>query len=271
VEKVGNQFYFRPLNFGDGYVDMIYKVHKTKGAFETSPNNWSTILADETGYAHLGWNYSGELTVDNFGTKISHTYYEKGSGVTLSYAGTQMNYVGGLGHEHLHYMLSSGHNTYSRLSFGVGFDGFLSPFDMVAMGYAEDVIFDYSNGINYSLEDYSSRSGDEEGNILRLPIDGSQFFVLAFRNKESYWDRPMMGDTAQFDPYGISNDYAKGLYIYHTNNGYAIDNNRDMECADGYWSWTYGGTAVRYVAPTCFSSYPTEWAYYKKKPTSIYK
>src|SRR5690606_34925307 len=106
--------------------------------------------------------------------------------------------------------------------------------------------------------------GDEEGNILRLPIDGSQFFVLAFRNKESYWDRPMMGDTAQFDPYGISNDYAKGLYIYHTNNGYAIDNNRDMECADGYWSWTYGGTAVRYVAPTCFSSYPTEWAYYKK-------
>ena len=258
-KKVGGQFYFTPLNFGDGYVDMIYKVHKTKGSL--GGNNY--ILANITGYAYLGVrNQSFSYPVDAFGTLIQYGYGDLGSGVTLSYSGTFMNYVGGLGHEHMHYLLSSGHNTYSRLMLGVGFDAFISPFDMVVMGYAEDDIFEFTSE-DYSLGDYSSRNDNDVGNILRVPIEGNQFFVLAYRNKESYWDRPMMGDTAQFDPYSITNDYGKGLYIYHTNTAYNVTNYRDMECADGYWSWVYGGKHYRVVAPTCFQSEPT-WDYYLK-------
>lgn len=260
-KKVGGQYYFTQLNQGDGYVDMIYKVHKTQGSFEVGPNNWSTILKNKAGYSALGW-YGGNYTVDNFGTIVDYSYWDKGSGVTLSYSGTVMNYVGGLGHEHMHYTFTGGHNAYSRVMFGVGFDAFISPFDMVAMGYAEDNIFEFTSE-DYSLGDYSSRNDNDEGNILRVPIEGDQFFVLAFRNKESYWDRPMMGDTAQFDPYSITNDYGKGLYIYHTKNAYTISDERDMECADGYWSWVYGGSHYRILAPTCFHS-PINWDYYLK-------
>jgi hypothetical protein len=264
-EKVGNQYHFRDIGFSDGYVDMIHKICKSKGGFNLNGTD-TVILPNHTGYAYLGW-FGGEYTVDQNGTKINYGWSQIGSGATLTFAAPLWDYMAGAGHEHMHFMLTGSHNTYSRVSFGIGFEGFYSPFDMVATGYMEDKVFTFSSNPDYLLGGYASRNDDSEGNILRVPISGSnEFFILALRNKESYWDRVMLGDTTgdNYSPYALVNEYGSGLYIYHTNSGYSIANSRDMECADGYWNWELAGYHYQTVPQTCFQSAPGLWPYYLK-------
>ncbi|MBK8983335.1 MAG: T9SS type A sorting domain-containing protein [Ignavibacteria bacterium] len=266
--KIGNLFYFTPFGEGDKIVDMIYQVFKTRGGANVidSNNVSTTLFYDYAGYNHLGSHYNNTDIVDTFETKIDYGSSHEGSGVTISFRGQLAQYIGTMGHEHGHQTFSGGHSTYSRVSFGLGYDFFYSPADMILNEYmtSTDAII---NSINY-LGDYSSRNSGS-GNLLKVPIQGNEYFLLASRNKYSKWDRVMTGDTAQIDPYNDNSDYGKGLYIYHIPNGLNFPggdiSQQDMECADGLFEWEYAGQAAQQVVHDCFISGATVWPHYKKK------
>lgn len=268
-KKVGTQFQFSDIGQSDGIVDMIYKVMKSRGAWvQDSLGNWTTIFNDNAGWATLGSNYFEPAVVDSFGTQVLYNGGIDGSGVTVSFRGQISQYIGALGHEHSHYMFSPDHSTYSRVSYGFGYDNF-SPADMILNGYMSPTNVSF-NSVN-NLGDYSSRSSGN-GNLLKVPIQNNEYFLLASRNKYSKWDRVMFGDTAQIDMYGDESDYGKGLYIYHVPDGinfpFGDISQQDMECADGLFEWQYVGQAAQQVIHDCFISGSTDWPYYKKKRVS---
>ncbi|MBX7042729.1 MAG: T9SS type A sorting domain-containing protein [Ignavibacteria bacterium] len=225
-------------------------------------------MVNYAGYNVLSWHSSGtEYLIDTTNNiKIDYGNDFTGSGITVSFRGQLAQYVATAGHEHGHQLFApSGHSTYSRVSFGFGYDNF-SPADMILNGYMfpSNVTF---NSVN-NLGDYSSRSSGN-GNLLKVPIQNNEYFLLASRNKYSKWDRVMFGDTAQIDMYGDESDYGKGLYIYHVPSGLNFPNGdisqQDMECADGLFEWEYAGQSAQQVIHDCFISGPTVWPYYNKK------
>lgn len=266
-KKVGNLFYYTPIGQGDGKVDMIYKITKYRGGWvQDSIGTWTTIFLDKAGYNQLGTNYSTETQVDSFGTKINYGGDENGSGVTVSFRGQLAQYIGTMGHEHGHQLFSGGHSTYSRVSYGFGYDYFYSPADMILNGYmsSRNCTFNSTNG----LYDYSSRNSGS-GEILKIPVQGNEYFLLVSRNKVSKWDRVMIGDSAQVDTYGDNSESGKGLYIYHVPDGLNFPggdiSQQDMECADGLFKFEYAGQSAQQVVQDCYISGSNAWYYYKKK------
>jgi hypothetical protein len=252
-------FYYTDLGQGDGYVDMIYKIHKSRG---------TGGMVNFAGYNVLSYNAPADSFLVDTANSIKINYGNSfiGSGITVSFRGQLAQYIGTVGHEHGHQLFaSSGHSTYSRVSYGFGFDNF-SPADMILNRYMSPTNVTF-NSINY-LGDYSSRSSGN-GNLLKVPIQNNEYFLLASRNKYSKWDRVMGGDTAQINMYGDESAYGKGLYIYHVPNGLNFPigdiSQQDMECADGLFEWEYAGQAAQQVIHDCFISGSSVWPYYKKK------
>ena len=167
-----------------------------------------------------------------------------------------------MGHEHGHQMFSPLHSTYSRVSYGLGYDFFYSPADMILNEYMTPT--NASINATNNLGDFSSRSSGD-GNLLKIPIQGDEYFLLASRNKYSKWDRVMTGDFAQIDPYEDNSENGKGLYIYHVPNGLYFPgydlSQQDMECADGLFEWEYSGQAAQQVIHHLYTS--TNWRWYK--------
>lgn len=253
-------FYFTPEGQGDGYIDMIYKIHKSRG---------NGGMINYAGFAKLScFNDSFEYLIDTVNNlKINYGVDFKNSGITVSFRCQLPQYIATIGHEHGHLMFcSNGHHTYSRVSFGFGFDYFYSPGDMILNGYMSsyDAILNSEN----ILGDFSSRN-NKEGNLLKVPIRNNECFLLASRNKVSKWDRVMTGDVAQLDPYGDTSEYGNGLYIYHLPGNLRIPetdiSQQDLECADGLYEWEYAGQSEQQVAYDCFISNPLSWYYYRKK------
>ncbi|MBL8008692.1 MAG: hypothetical protein JNJ56_14315, partial [Ignavibacteria bacterium] len=257
------KFYYEP----DGYVDMIYKIHK----------NYSGPLWDKRGYAHLTssqFDFSEVLVDTTRNIKIGYGYRGKGSGVTVSFTARKFINFNVLQHEHGHCLYANGHIAYGKVAFGAGSEGFFSPYEMILLKYqnADTVIF--SSQVQYSLKDYSSRD-NSNGEILRVPIQGNECFLLASRGHVSKWDRVMLGDTTQIiGPFEYNENYGKGLYIYHVNSyGIVYPNGsiilpQDLECADGLWYWSNRGQTQRYAwdAGYCFNA--SSWTYYLRDSVS---
>jgi hypothetical protein len=235
----------------DSIVDFIYKIHKTTG---------DGVMQDNYGYAGLGGG--ADYIVDTVNhIKINHGYGVISSGITAIKNQKKYDVLGVVNHEHAHYTYSWGHLTYSKLCYGVGFDTD-SPYDKICNRYItpRDATFGQAN----VLGDFSSRNSGS-GEIIKVPISETEFFLLANRRKVSPWDRVMFGDTAFYDAYNNS-EYGKGLYIYHVFNGIQPPNAvscvpQDMESADGYYRWdTIGKQSVYY---NCWTSDPTWWVFKK--------
>ncbi len=246
-------------NRGDSIVDCIYKIHRSRGR-GPMPNH--------DGFSSLS-KYWGEWLVDT--TNNIKAHYGN-SGFTVSFRALKSQYIGASGHEHGHHTISGGHIQNGRVSYGIGFDGFFSPYEMILSEYMtpRTAVF----GVNNTLGDYSSRNNNAEGEILKVIIDNSngkdECFLLANRRKVSRWDRVMMGDTAQIEPYDDYTEYGKGLYIYHIKDGVHSpvrlnDTVQDLECADGYWEWELKSTSgIAKVPFDCYISEP-DWRIYQKK------
>jgi hypothetical protein len=235
----------------DSIVDFIYKIHKTRG---------DSALPDYGGYTGLGGGADFEVDTVNH-IRINHGYGVTGSGITSIKNQTKNSVFGVVNHEHAHYTYSWGHMTYSKLCYGVGFDT-ESPYDKICNKYMtpRDAVFGQTN----VLGDFSSRNSGS-GEIIKVPITETEFFLLASRRKVSPWDRVMFGDTAAYNPYNDW-EYGKGLYIYHVFNGiqppsatYSVP--QDMESADGYYRWDTVGKQSVYL--NCWTSDPTWWVYKK--------
>jgi len=264
-KKDGNDFIFCDLGDGDGFVDMIYKVHKSPGVFIYNDTVHSALY-NKAGYNCLGIYNSIRDTVDfDHNIIVDYQPWEFGSGVTLSFTGTVDNYLATMSHEHLHLMTyTGGHVTYSNCSYGIGIEYFYSPYDMILNNYMTTTTPTF--GQSNSLGDFSSRNTGN-GEILRVPIGTNECFLLSYRNKISKWDRVMLGDTAAYRQYEDNTDYGKGLYIYHVDSlkfpGGDISP-QDMECADGYWEWEFETRGSVSLVFDCYTS-GSHWKIYKKK------
>ena len=58
---------------------------------------------------------------------IDYGYGQNGSGLTVSFRGQLAQYLGTLGHEFDHYLMTGGHSTYSRVSYGLAMTIFTAP------------------------------------------------------------------------------------------------------------------------------------------------
>jgi len=252
----------RFYNTGDGYVDMIYKIHRARGR---GP------MQDNDGYSALTANGSGSCLVDTVNNiTANYSFSEIGSGFTVSYRALKAQYLLTTFHEHGHFCLMGGHIQNSRVAYGIGLEGFFSPYDMILSGYMTPQVATF--GANNSLGDYSSRNNNSQGEILKVLIDNynDEYFLLANRRKVSKWDRVVLGDSAQINPYNDNSEIGKGMYIYHLKNGVHFpqsinDTVQDMECADGYWEWELKSTGgIAKVPYECFQSGEV-WRVYQKK------
>jgi len=247
------RFYYQP----DSIVDMIFKIHKTTGG----------VLFARDGYSSLSYySGSGFFEADTVNHIKIHTGYGmRGSGLTVIGLRIKTRILLTSIHEFGHYLYANGHITYGRIVYGAGTEGFFSPYEMIVLGYMEPSVADLNSGNTFELNDYSSRE-NSRGNILQIPVQGNESFILAHRGWISTWDKMMLGDTAQIDPINISTNYGKGLYIYHIKDGITIPFGdvipQDLECADGFWKWKYGGKAHRYShdAGHCYDA--GLWDYY---------
>jgi len=264
VENNQIKFYYE----SDGYVDMIYKIHK----------NYGGPLWDKRGYAHLTRNQNdySEVLVDSLDSvKVGNGFRGKGSGVTISYTARKFLNMMSIQHEHGHCLYADGHIIYGKVSQGPGGDGFFSPYEMVLLKYQSMDTVNYNSMVNYYLADYSSRN-TSNGEILRVPISGNECFLLANRGNASTWDKPMLGDTVQINgPYEFGGNYSKGVYIYHVNqlgiiypHSGAIILSQDEECADGIWHWSNKGSAQRYAWDAGYCYNASSWDYYMRDSVS---
>jgi hypothetical protein len=107
----------------DSIVDFIYKIHRSRGR---GP------MPSYDGFSALTSSGAGSCLVDTVHSIIAdYSWGINGSGFTVSFRGLKSQYIGCTGHEHGHYMMMPGHVQNSRVSYGIGFEGFFSPYDMI--------------------------------------------------------------------------------------------------------------------------------------------
>ena len=237
----------------DGYVDMIYKIHRSHAPLIGMPAGGIAMLGKSSSQ---GYNYLIDSVNQIY---INGGYSSIGSGITITpgFGGSETSeYTPNLAldlrstvsfteHEHGHYILGAGHGNYGKMSSTYGWDEMLSPWESIYIGYMKPHTADFSD-VTYYLNDISSRTNDDYGEVIQVPILGSdEFFLIANRMKVSTYDKIMYGDTARGNPYRtINEDYGKGVYIYHNYYGYNFPAVIDQECADGVYAWQFAG--IRY-------------------------
>jgi hypothetical protein len=237
----------------DEFVDMIYKVHKIRrGPLTGTPG----------GYAHLTSLQSNitTVTIDEYNTKIKYGFTKESSGVTVAFSPNKNANLNVLIHEHGHCMYCPGHLAYSKVVAGPGSDGFISPYEMLMLGYMSTTDITFNNPTPYNLKDYSARD-NSNGYILKVPIYNSyEYFLIVNRSNYCKWDKVMLGDTARIELFDIFSEHDKGIYIYHVKQNLAIPlgnvNWQDLECADGLWTHSFAGSTRMwaYDAGYCFDN-----------------
>ena len=257
-DKWGTTFNVNQLSIqytSDGYVDMIYKIMRSRPPRCDLPAGGSAALGEsET----QGMNYLIDPLNNIY---INGDYYFLGSGVTLTpgFGGDENDTASYIiyapltksasasfsEHEHGHYIFAAGHVNYGKMSGSgnqYGLDECLSPWESIYLGYMAPKIVNYDITDN-QIGDYSSRNSSTTGEVLQVPVlSGNEFFLIANRTKKSLYDKIMWGDTAHDDPYrNINPNYGKGVYIYHVSGGYIYPAFIDQECADGLYSWSFRG------------------------------
>jgi hypothetical protein len=267
LENGIRKFQWKP----DGYIDMIYKIYKTRGR---SPGN------NQAGIACLSGDCYDETTVQvnqNPPEFIKYGYYNhnynyepQNSGIMASNSGNKNQNLEICFHEHTHYLFSDVHIVYGRLGYGPGSEQFFSPYEMILLGYMQPTNATI-NGVNY-LQDYSSRD-NLDGHILKVPINEQtdECFLITNRSNVSKWDKIMLGDTAIIQGYDMVTPYGKGIYINHIKSGIHFPNSdpdyvQDEECADGFWHMSYlqNGTLYYYGGGYCWQSSYNQFKIFKR-------
>lgn len=274
--KSNNTFHY---NQPDGYVDMMYIIARSNPCSIHTPDGYFLPMGIyepcTCGTEHIV--YKNGPTVIKLQTSVSET----GSGFQISpgHGGSTcsnwalyapMNKWGTISfseHEHGHYFFGRGiffeyHTQYAKVNDYHGVEEYLSPYELIKLGYQTPQEVDYNAASQYAIGDWTSR-GTVNSQILKVPIgDASrnEFFLIANREKISIYDKIMWGDTAYDNPYrNINPDYGKGIYIYHAypgevGPGYPWGIHLDQECADGLFNWIQDG--YQHPAWSCTQEVP---------------
>ena len=224
-----HKFFYQP----DNTVDFIYKAHKTTGG----------ILADHDGFSALAaYNCAVRYEVDSANhIYVDYGYSSKGSGCTIDRIAEKNRIFVAASHEHGHFLYANGHITYGKVAYGPGTEANFSPYEEMLLGYAKYGTADLNNQNTYTIGDYSGRDSTYN-QFLLVPINAQESFAISNRSNLSKWDKIMLGDTARILGWDLNTNYGKGAYIYHFNKQPVLpagnENVQDLECADGFWSWT---------------------------------
>lgn len=269
---------------GDGFVDMMYVVARSNPCSQY--NSWGYFRPVTPFYS---CTHGGDHTVYNQNgveIKLRASFLETGSGFQIAPPGCGSG-GGGLaapmpkwavisftGHEHGHYLFSyrdfnwlGAHQLYCKVNNYNGLEEYLSPYELIRMGYHTTQKVNYTLSSNYSINDWTSRDQNLNSQMLEVPIgdqNRNEFFIIANRQRVSHYDRIMWGDKAKDDPYNPAADgMAKGIYIYHAfpgafGSGYKWQVPIDQECADGLFDWVQDG----YQTPDWSNTQQVE--YFKK-------
>jgi len=257
---------------GDGFVDMMYIVARSNPCSPFSTDGYFRPYGVRDNCTH-----GSEHTVYNSGgtvIKVKGAFDETGSGFQISPGGCEngviydpmdkWGVISFSGHEHGHYFFGYGnyfeyHQPYSKVNNYWGLEEYLSPYELMLLDYQQPEAIDF-NEPEISIDDWTSRGSASQ--MLKVPIGSStrnEFFIIANRQKESYYDKIMWGDTCHDNPYfdlGEQSHYGKGIYIYHaypgelTSSGYPFGIHIDQECADGLWNWEHTRNAAPDWDPT---------------------
>lgn len=270
-------------NIPDGYADMLYICWRSQpdgiGMTHGQTPHPSCYHGDE----HTVYNSGGQQVIVKNGGWPSeeHSTFmispgHGGSGASyFMYAPlNEWAVISFSGHEHGHYLYAvrnfswlGGHQLYSKVNNYNGMEEYLSPYELIRMGYHTTQKVNYAFNSNYTVNDWTSRDQNPYSQILEVPIGNenrNEFFLIANRQRESHYDRIMWGDKAKDDPYNPAADgMAKGIYIYHAYPGYFGSGYQwqvpiDQECADGLYDWVQDG----YQNPDWSSTQQIE--YFKK-------
>jgi len=256
----------------DGYIDMLYKVHRYL------PPQWYANAS--LGHSTQGENFEvydvggvQKFINGNYATGASGNAVGSGFQIDGKPVLPQWGMVSFAGHEHGHYLFQNGHQYYSKVNNDFGMEEFFSPYDLLHMGWFQSKKVNYANTPNYSIGDFSSRNNqsyNNEDEILEVPINGeNEFFLIVNRQKVSTYDKIMWGDTAKGIPYSPLYDpsYGKGIYIYHAQPqqpNYPWPTTAfDQECADGLWDWEY--VEDRHPDWSC-----QQWVPYYRRTNPVY-
>lgn len=279
-DENGNFQYNQP----DGFVDMVYIV----GRSNPCNPNWtgSSYFRPQSPFESC-FHSPGHTVYQSGSTsiKLLPSFGPQGSGFQISpgHGGDSCEnwvlyvplekwaMVSFSGHEHGHYFFGwseigwlAGHQQYSKVNNFHGLEEYLSPYELIRLGYhiPQNVNFSITN--SYSINDFVSFDQNPYSQILKVPIgDASrnEFFLIANRQHTSSYDHLMWGDTAHSNPYrNVNQEYDKGVYIYHTYPGLYGSNypwgiDIDMETADGLWNWVQDGYRNPYWSCTQLVEY----------------
>jgi len=231
--------YLSPGNYsyeGDGNLDMIMMVRRTNPGdagfagldgidFEIDPINHIWI---RNGFSQNG---SGTVQQGNLGNPVQPHSYDRFLGILIHEYG---HFLFGP-HSDIGIMTSRGGNSIHDL--------FYSPFEKYKLGYINPKEVVFAENSSYSIGDISCRYTNNE--VLKVPINGIEYFLIENRRKISKWDVKMLGDTARLNMSFNSGEYGKGVYIYHHQSiNLEYPGGQDQECADGLWNWEISGTAI---------------------------
>jgi hypothetical protein len=232
------KFFYLP----DGYIDCIYKIHKSTGNVLWEKDGYSALSAH-----NCGINYEVDTVNHIF---INYGYGFKGSGITVCRNAEKKRILFPAQHEHGHYLYANGHITYGKVAYGPGTEVNFSPYEQMLFGFAKYETANLSSLNTFTIGDYSGRDTNYN-QFLIIPINNEESFAIANRGNLSRWDRVMMGDTARIQLTDLNSTHGRGAYIYHFFKQPVFPNGneivQDLECADGFWHWNYLGTHNYYA------------------------
>lgn len=239
----------------DHAIDMIYKIHRYNYYDFDHPEKAIFSVGQFSGQSNLGFgsnttqDYLYEIiTGNNEIFKIIGSYPGgygfPGSGLivignTTSGVFNQLTALGRLMHENGHYFFNGLHGYVGMM--GDVWDLSYSPWEKIALGYITPEISNWQNN-GYQeiiLDDISARTTNGKY-LLSVKMPDDREFIIVARNKVSRWDRPMLGDIAYCNLDAPGGD---GVYIYHNYQYtyYYNNQNIDIECADGLYTWNQTG------------------------------
>jgi hypothetical protein len=207
-------------------------------------------LAGAAGYVPLSGPVDFVIYANGNDTiKINRNRSKFGSGFVVKGNLGPLSFNRALGiaiHEYGHYLFSNNHSNSGIMTSNGGIsvnDLFMSGYEKYKLGLLDAATVDFDNQNEYVLGEISGRYGTPQ--LLNVPIDSTDFFIIENRRKISRYDVYKLGDTSQNDPFKNTGDYGKGIYITHNNNiGLNYAGAVDIECADGLWNWSYFGTTT---------------------------
>ncbi len=223
-------FQFTP----DGFVDMIYIIYRNPDpVWFTNDGGLSNGFSAIANLCDL--NHQFDYTTGE-GKIVRARYWptRESTGITFR-VGMTAGHSGMIGlsaHEFGHYIFGAVH-------WNVGAGGIMGGYTFAMSGWERERV-GYVAYTDVTQDNFTAVLGDfiSDGDILRIPVSGSNYFLVENHQRLSHYDQIKQGGT---NPGFQWNTLGAGIYIWKVTNGASGSPTFDMATADGRFDWEYVG------------------------------